>query len=91
MKLTSAQRKQVRLSLLRYGLGGFTFDLARQYLRSEGFAGIEKEQVKLEVEYLADPQKAHLRKQEDDISPEEALWKTTAKGRDYLAQQGQDE
>jgi hypothetical protein len=86
MTLTPEQREQVRLSLLRYGLGSFTVGLARQYLASEGFRGLTKEQVQAEINYLADPAKALLRLNGKLISPEVATYSTTAEGRDYLAQ-----
>lgn len=89
MILTSEQREQVRLSLLRYGLGGFSASLARQYLISEGFGLIPLEMVNAEIDYLADPEKKFLRAANKTISPEVKLWKTTAAGRDYLAEQGQ--
>lgn len=90
MTLTAEQREQVRLSLLRYGLGGFGIGLAVQYLRSEGWGGITREQVQAEIEYLADASKGLIRAEEKSISPEVRRWKTTAAGRDYLAEQGQE-
>lgn len=86
MNLTPEQREQVRLSLLRYGLGSFTKGLARQYLRSEGFRAIEAEEVEAEVRYLEE--KSLLRKNDKLVSPEVKTWSTTAAGRDYLAEQG---
>lgn len=88
MILTSEQREQVRLSLLRYGLGGFTAPLARQYLISEGFGPIPLDLVNAEIQYLADDDKKFLRPESKAISPEVKKWKTTATGRDYLAEQG---
>ena len=88
MSLTNEQREQVRLSLLRYGLGGFTASLARQYLISEGFGPITLELVNAEIQYLADPDKNFLRSESKAISPEIKKWKITAAGRDYLAEQG---
>jgi hypothetical protein len=79
-------REQVRLSLLRYGLGSFTVGLARQYLASEGFRGLSKEEVQAEINYLCDPEKKFLRPNGKLISPEVATYSTTATGRDYLAQ-----
>ena len=84
--MNSQQREQVRLSLLRYGLGGFTAGLARQHLISEGFSGISIEETKAEVAYLED--KGFLTAASKAISPENRLWKTHANGRDYLATGG---
>ena len=88
MELTSEQREQVRLSLLRYGLGSFTLGLARQYLASEGWREVTKAEVQGEINYLCDPQKGLLRENSKLISPEVATYSTTANGRDYLARAG---
>jgi hypothetical protein len=88
MSVTPEQREQIRLSLLRYGLGSFTVGLARQYLASEGFRGLSKEEVRAEILYLADPSKGFLRQNDKLISPEVATYSTTANGRDYLAGMG---
>lgn len=85
MQTTPEQREQIRLSLLRYGLGSFTVGLARQYLASEGFRGLTREQVQAEINYLADPAKGLLAPNSKLISPEVATYSTTANGRDYLA------
>lgn len=88
MEITPEQREQLRLSLLRYGLGSFTLGLARQYLTSEGFRGISKEQVQAEINYLSHPQKGLLAENGKLISPEVRTYSTTPNGRDYLAGQG---
>ncbi len=88
MILTAEQREQVRLSLLRYGLGSFTVGLGRQYLASEGFRGLSKEDVQAEINYLCDAAKSLLRANSKLISPEVATYSTTANGRDYLAASG---
>lgn len=77
--------------MLRYGLATFSLGLAVQYLRSEGFRGIERRAVQQEIEYLADSEKGFLKAADKAISPENKQWFTTAKGRDYLAEQGVDE
>lgn len=89
MNLTPQQREQVRLSILRYGLTLVSVSLLRSYLRGEGFSGITNEQVTAEVVYLEDKE---LFKKDDSkiVSPENALYRTTARGRDYLATQGQE-
>ena len=86
MNLNSQQREQVRLCLLRYGLSPVSLNLATSYLKAEGFTTITKDQVKQEMEYLADPAKGFIRECAQAVSPENTLWKTTATGRDYLAQ-----
>lgn len=90
MQLTPEQREQVRLSLLRYGLGSFTSRLARQNLTSEGFRGLTQQEVQAEINYLCDPQKGLLVQIGKLISPEVCSYTTTATGRDYLAQAGQE-
>jgi hypothetical protein len=88
MNLTPIQREQVRLSLLRYALSLASPRLLLSYLRGEGFAGISLEQVQGEIQYLAD--KGFFTKEDKVVSPENALWRTTAAGRDYLATQGHE-
>ena len=88
LDISAEQREQIRLSLLRYGLGSFTIALAHQYLGSEGFRGITKREVQAEVNYLADAEKGLLRQNDKLISPEVATYSTTSKGRDFLAQEG---
>jgi len=85
MNVTPEQREQVRLSLLRYGLGFFTLGLAVSYLRSEGL-GLDRDQMRMEIGYLED--KGFLKVMQKEISPENKLWATTASGRDYLAERG---
>jgi hypothetical protein len=89
MKLTSEQREQVRLSILRYCLRPTSMGLICAYLRAEGFRGIERVQVELEILYLED--KGLLAEADKLVSPENKIYQTTATGRDYLAQQGQEE
>lgn len=91
MKLSPEDRKQVRLSLLRYGARSISVGLATQNLRSEGFSGIQREEVQAECEYLADPDKGLMRSEPDPVSPEVRKYFTTAKGRDYLAISGQEQ
>jgi hypothetical protein len=88
MNLTPESREQVRLSLLRYGLGSITVGLARQYLASEGFRGLGREEVQAEIDYLADAAKGLLAREDKPVSPEVPRYRTTAAGRDYLAEQG---
>ena len=90
MELTPETREQVRLSLLRYCMAGngITLGLARQYLASEGMGTLTKEDVQAEINYLADPQKDLLRSIGKLISPEVQRYRTTAAGRDFLAQAG---
>lgn len=87
MKLSSQQREQIRLSILRLCLSASTAGLLLSYLRAEGFRGLEDEQLALELVYLED--KKLLTHEAKIISPENKLWRTTAEGRDYLAHQGE--
>lgn len=90
MKLTPEDLKQIRLSLLRYGLRlrGIGVGLATSYLRAEGFL-VDRDQVTLEIKYLAGHEL--LAEVKQLVSPEMKSWDTTSKGRDYLAEQGLDE
>lgn len=90
MNLTAQQREQVRLCILRYCLMPTSVGLICANLRSEGFRGIERRQVELEIRYLADKEKGLLAEMEKLVSPENKIWETTARGRDFLAEQGQE-
>lgn len=87
--MTSPEREQLRLSLLRF-LGdnptrfGFNAALLLQMARNEGRSGLARENVTAEIEYLAD--KGFVAAVEKPISPENRAWRITAAGRDYLAQ-----
>ena len=89
MTLTPQQREQVRLSILRYCLRPTSTGLICANLRAEGFRTIKREQVEDEIVYLGD--KGFLKAEAKAISPEVANYRSTAEGRDYLAQQGQEE
>lgn len=85
--MTSQQREQVRLSVLRYcesadqyGLGTA---LLLQFVRNEGLRGLTHESLEAELLYLAD--KGFLVAVEKPISPENQAWRITAAGRDFLA------
>lgn len=81
------QREQVRLSLLRYGLSGrLTVGLAHQYLKSEGHPVKDQEEVKAEIWYLEE--KGLMAMVPQAVSPEVKHYRTSAAGRDYLAEQG---
>jgi hypothetical protein len=90
MKITAQDREQVRLCILRYCLRPTSVGLICANLRGEGFRGIERDQVQAEIDYLADPQKGLLATDAKVVSPENKIWRTTATGRDYLADQGQE-
>jgi predicted transcriptional regulator len=49
----------------------------------------QREQVRREMEYLAE--KGLLASVEKEVSPENSAWRITAKGRDFLAMQQQEE
>ena len=86
MNLTPPQREQLRLSVLRLCTTPLRPSLLLCYLRSEGFARLQLEQLELEITYLADKQL--LTSESGTVSPELKYWRTTAVGRDTLAQQG---
>jgi hypothetical protein len=88
MNLTPTQREQLRLAILRLCLSPHRPALLLGYLRAEGFARIQPEQLELEITYLADKQL--LTSGNGPVSPELKHWRTTAAGRDTLAQQGME-
>ena len=87
MKRTTEQREQIRLSLLRYcgsaAQYGLATELLAQLLRSEGFGGMDREEARAELMYLAD--KGLVVSVEKRISPENEAWRITAEGRDLMA------
>jgi hypothetical protein len=90
--MTNIQREQIRLSLLRYCEAANEFGLAEalllQFIRSEGFRALSSAQLRAEILYLAD--KSFLVAAPKLISPENAAWRITAAGRDFLAAQKED-
>jgi hypothetical protein len=91
--MTSAQREQIRLSILRYCDSADQFGLAAalllQFLRSEGFRALTAELLRHELNYLTD--KSLLVAVAKPVSPENSAWRITANGRDFLATLKQDE
>jgi hypothetical protein len=87
MNLTSSQREQIRLSVLRYCDAADQFGLAAplllQFVRSEGHRQLNRQQLETEIGYLCD--KGFLTPVPKEISPENSLWRITAAGRDFLA------
>jgi hypothetical protein len=87
--MTTAQREQVRLSVLRYcdsaDQYGLTAPLLLQFIRNEGLRALTAEQLRAELLYLAD--KSFLVSVPKLISPENPAWRVTAAGRDFLAAQ----
>jgi hypothetical protein len=87
--MTTWQREQIRLSLMRYceaaqpyGLGA---GLLLQFIRSEGFRAATAEQLAAELNYLGE--KNFLAPVVKPLSPENRVWRITAAGRDFLAEQ----
>jgi hypothetical protein len=91
--MTSTQREQIRLSLLRYCESADQYGLAAplllQFIRSEGFRKLTAEQLRAEILYLID--KTFLTPIPKPISPENPAWRITAAGRDFLAAQNEEE
>jgi hypothetical protein len=91
--MTSAQREQTRLSLLRYCAAAEQFGLATplllQFLRNEGLRSLTPASLRAELQYLAD--KSFLAAIPKTISPENEAWRITAAGRDFLATQNLEE
>lgn len=92
MKLNPQQREQLRLSLLRFLNDTPRFArpvaLLLQMARAEGRPALDAETVELEMEYLAG--KKLVLESSKTLSPEVRSWKISVEGRDFLAQQGQD-
>jgi hypothetical protein len=86
MNLTPPQLEQLRLTILRLCLDPLRPALLLAYLRSEGFTRLRPAELDLEITYLADKQL--LTSAHGPVSPELKHWRTTATGRDTLAQQG---
>ncbi len=86
MNLTPSQREQLRLAILCHCVEPMRSSLLLSYLRSEGFSRLNDAQLHLEITYLADKQL--LTGANGPVSPELKHWRTTATGRDTLAQQG---
>ncbi len=86
MKLNSSQREQLRLTVLRLCLDPLRPSLLLCYLRSEGFTRLQAEQLEIEITYLSD--KKLITSTNGPVSPELKYWRTTAAGRDCLANQG---
>lgn len=87
--MTSIQREQIRLSILRYlnesSPYGVAATLLLQYIRAEGFRELSQTQLQSEIMYLSD--KFFVEPMEKKISPENQTWRIKAEGRDFLAQQ----
>ena len=91
--MTTNQREQVRLSILRYCETaenyGLSAALLLQFLRNEGFRSLTGAQIRAELQYLAD--KSFIMAVAKTISPENEAWRITAGGRDFVAQQELDQ
>lgn len=91
--MTTEQREQIRLSILRYCDSAQGYGLAEpllvQFLRNEGFRRLTAAQLTTELAYLAE--KGFLAIVSKAISPENKLWRITAAGRDLRALQNQEE
>jgi hypothetical protein len=85
--LTPQQLQQIRYSILRYCDAsvetGISAALLLQFLRTEGFRALTPDQLRGEIQYLAD--KDLLVAPPSLISPEIKNWRITATGRDLLA------
>jgi hypothetical protein len=86
MNLTPNQREQLRYTIMRLCCTAMRPVLLLCYLRSEGFQGLQPHELELEILYLADKQL--LTSEKGAVSPELKHWRTTAQGRDCLAEQG---
>lgn len=87
--LSSTDREQLRLSLLRFleannSRFGLPTDFLLQRARAEGRSLLLLDQVETELTYLAD--KGLVDEVLKSISPERRAFRITAIGRDYYAQ-----
>jgi hypothetical protein len=82
-------REQVRMSLVRYaaeaGARGLSASLLYQFVRSEYRRTFSAQDLAAEIQYLID--KGLLGGVDKPISPENAVFRVTAAGRDWLATQ----
>lgn len=88
-----ADREQVRRSIVRYlevaAPHALTEPVLLQMLRSEGWRQLTAESLAAELDYLNQPtmQRGPLVKTEPkSVSPENRVWKITADGMDWHAQ-----
>ena len=92
MNLNAQQREQLRLSLLRFLNGNPNYGMPTAFLlqmaRAEGRPKLDEESVTAELEYLAEKNLAA--RMPKKLSPENKSWKITADGRDFVAEQGQE-
>ena len=88
MNLSPEQRKQLRLSLLRFldnnaSARGMSAALLLQMARSEGRPGLDAAGVEAELQYLAD--RKLIAPVTQVLSPEVSIYRITADGRDFFA------
>lgn len=88
--MTPEKRERVRMAVLLgaelakpYGVGLAAMGVAT---RLHGFGKLDADVLLAEVDYLAD--KGFLEETAKAISPENKLWRISAAGRDFLAQEG---
>jgi hypothetical protein len=86
INLPTNLREQLRYTILHNCLHPLCTGLLLCYLRSEGFQRLQPDELQLEILYLADKQL--LTSEKGAVSPELKHWRTTAQGRDCLAEQG---
>jgi hypothetical protein len=86
--MNPARREHVRLSALRYVAAsaryGLGTDVILQFIRSEGLREVAKEELEVELQYLAE--KGLVTSERKLLSPEIPLWRITAAGRDHVAE-----
>ena len=87
--MTTEQRENIRLSILRYcdsAQGyGLSESLLLQFIRNEGFRTVTLDHLRAELAYLSE--KGFIATVPKAISPENKLWRITATGRDFRATQ----
>lgn len=87
--MRAVDRQQVRLSVLRYAAAaqgnGLSAGLLQSFIAAEG-QRITEAELSGELIYLED--KKLLARVSKTLSPEMKLWRITAEGRDFLAENG---
>lgn len=91
MPLTATQRELFRKALLTALEESKpycpTVPILQISLRSAGFPRLEPDEIRAELEYLAEKGLC-AREEKRLVSPENSGWRITASGRDYLAAEG---
>jgi hypothetical protein len=86
--MSSQRREQLQLSILmvldaNYSRFGLPLDAVTLHVSGYGFAGIVRDQVETELDYLAE--KGLVENVDKTLEPANRAWRRTAAGRDFLS------